>query len=133
LVKENDMPKFLSDEWFAKVEELTKAAAGLEIPKAMKDVVVNLTVADGGGEVAMCINGGLIKKGHADGAEVEMSMPAEYALSILVRGDWSAGMKGWVARKIKVSGNMRKLIPLQVYKSTASQEELRKKIEAMTE
>jgi hypothetical protein len=127
------MPKFLSDEWFAKVDELTKAAAGLEIPKAMKDVVVNLTVADGGGEVAMCINGGLIKKGHAGGADVEMSMPAEYALSILIRGDWSAGMKGWVARKIKVSGNMRKLIPLQVYKSTASQEELRKNIEAMTD
>lgn len=127
------MPKFLSDEWFAKVDELTAAATGLDIPKAMKDVVVNLKVEAGGGEVPMRMHGGIIKKGHADGADVEMSMPAEYALSIIVRGDWSAGMKGWVARKIKVSGNMRKLIPLQVYKATASQEELRKKIEAMTE
>jgi len=42
-------------------------------------------------------------------------------------------MKGWVARKIKVSGNMRKLIPLQVYKATASQESLRKQIESITE
>ena len=127
------MAKFLSDEWFAKVDEFTAAAAGLDIPKAMKDVVVNLMISGSEGEVSMCMDGGIIRKGHAANADVEMSMPAEYALSIIVRGDWSAGMKGWVARKIKVSGNMRKLIPLQVYKSTASQEELRKLIESMTE
>jgi hypothetical protein len=127
------MPKFLSDEWFAKIDELTAAAAGLDVPKAMKDVVVNLKVDGGGGDIAMCIDGGIIRKGHAPKPDVEMSMPAEYALSILVKGDWSAGMKGWVARKIKVSGNMRKLIPLQVFKATPSQEDLRKKIEAMTE
>ncbi len=126
------MPRFLSDEWFAKVDEITKAAAGLDIPKAMKDVVVNLMVADASGEIAMCINGGIIQKGHAPRADVEMSMPADYALSILVKGDWSVGMKGWVARKIKVSGNMRKLIPLQVYRETASQEALRKQLESIT-
>ena len=126
------MPTFLSDEWFAKVDELTGAAAGLEIPKAMKDVVVNLKVEHGGGEIAMCINGGIIQKGHAPKADVDMSMPSDYALSILVRGDWSVGMKGWVARKIKVSGNMRKLIPLQVYKETASQVALRRQIESIT-
>lgn len=127
------MPRFLSDEWFAKVDELTKAAAGLDIPRAMKDVVVNLTVSTDGGDVTFCMNGGVIRKGLAATADVEMSMPAEYALSILIRGDWSAGMKGWVARKIKLSGNMRKLIPLQVYKATASQESLRKQIESITE
>ncbi|MBN1495324.1 MAG: SCP-2 sterol transfer family protein [Spirochaetes bacterium] len=127
------MAKFLSDDWFARVDELTAAAAGLDIPKAMKDVVVNLKIENSGEEIAMCMDGGVIKKGHAAKADVDMSMPAEYARSILVKGDWSAGMKGWVARKIKVSGNMRKLIPLQVYKATASQEDLRKKIESMTE
>jgi hypothetical protein len=127
------MPKFLSDEWFAKVEELTKAASGLEIPRAMKDVVVNLTVSTGSGEVPFCMNSGIIQKGRAATADVEMSMPADYALSIMIKGDWSAGMKGWVARKIKLSGNMRKLIPLQVYKPTASQEALRKQIESITE
>ncbi|OHD66375.1 MAG: hypothetical protein A2176_07620 [Spirochaetes bacterium RBG_13_51_14] len=127
------MAKFLSDEWFLKVEDLTKSAADLEIPKAMKDVVVNLSVGAEGGGIPLCINGGIIRQGHAANADVEMSMPADYALSILVRGDWSAGMKGWVARKIKVSGDMRKLIPLQVYKPTPSQEALRKQIESITE
>ncbi len=124
--------KFLSDEWFAKVKELTESARDLEVPKAMRDVTVNLTIASGGGEVTMSMRGGVIGKGHVQGPDVEMAMPEEYALAILVRGDWSAGMKGWVARKIRVSGNMRKLIPLQVYSPTSSQEALRKEIEAIT-
>ncbi len=132
-IMEEDMAKFLSDEWFSKVDELTGAAAGLDIPGSMREVVVNLTITGGASPVNMCINAGLIRKGHADGADVDMSMPEEYALKILVHGDWSAGMKGWVARKIKVTGNMRKLIPLQTHKPTASQEELRKKIETITE
>jgi hypothetical protein len=61
-----------------------------------------------------------------------MSMPSDYARRILVAGDWSAGMKGYIARKIRVSGNMRKLIPLQVYKPTPSQIALRQEIEGMT-
>lgn len=126
------MMKFLSDEWFAKVKELTESARDLEVPKAMRDVTVNLTIASGGGEVTMSMRGGVIGKGHVQGPDVEMAMPEEYALAILVRGDWSAGMKGWVARKIRVSGNMRKLIPLQVYSPTSSQEALRKEIEAIT-
>jgi hypothetical protein len=42
-------------------------------------------------------------------------------------------MKGWVGRKIKVTGNMRKLIPLQVFKPTDAQERLRRRIEEITE
>ena len=126
------MMTFLSDEWFAKVKELTEAAGDLDIPRAMRDVTVNLTIASEGSEVLMSMRGGVIEKGHAEAADVEMAMPEEYALAIIVRGEWSAGMKGWVARKIVVSGNMRKLIPLQVYSPTASQEALRREIEAIT-
>jgi hypothetical protein len=124
--------EFLSDAWFVRVAELNAAAAGLEIPRAMKDVVVNIAVETPAGEVAMCMNAGVLEKGRRDGADVEMSMPAEYAHRILVGGDWSAGMKGYIARKIKVSGNMRKLIPLQVYKATPSQVVLREQIQAIT-
>jgi hypothetical protein len=127
------LAKFLSDEWFAKIEELINGAGELDIPKAMGDVVVNLAIHSGSGQVDMCINRGVIQRGHVRGADVEMSMPDDYALKILVQGDWSAGMKGWVGRKIKVTGNMRKLIPLQVFKPTGAQERLRKKIEEITE
>ena len=127
------MAEFLSDTWFDTVEELTRQAGELNIPKAMKSVAVNLTIRKGDDEIAMCMNGGIIEKGHAEKPDVTMSMPDDYALSIMVRGDWSAGMKGYVARKIKVAGNMRKLIPLQLYKPSRELDNLRKAIESATD
>jgi hypothetical protein len=127
------MQKFLSDEWFINVEKTVKELPGLDIAKAMKDVIVNLTLKTGSGEVLMRIDRGIIIKGHSDAADVQMSMPEDYAYKLLVIGDWSVGMKGYVARKISVSGNMRKLIPLQVFKPTNSQVELREKIKSFTE
>ena len=127
------MTRFLSDEWFSRTEELTKAAGNFEIAKAMKAIVVNLTISSGAGEIEMCLDRGIIRKGHASPADVQMSMPADYAYRLLVAGDWSVGMKGYIARKIKVSGNMKKLIPLQLYKPSADQENLRKEIEKITE
>jgi len=127
------MVKFLSDDWFKKVDELTKAAGDLQIPKALKDVVVNLTISSDLGDIKMCMNGGIMQKGHVEKADVDMSMPAEYAYKILIKGDWGMGMKGWVARKIKLSGNMRKMMPLKTHKPSNPQEELRKKIDANTD
>lgn len=127
------MTKFLGPEWFETVATLTAAAPGLDIPAAMRDVVVNLTVACADGPVEMRLDRGIIQAGHAQAADVTMQMPADYAYRILVAGDWSAGMKGYIARKITLSGAMRKLIPLQVYKPTPSQEALRGEIERITE
>jgi hypothetical protein len=127
------VPAFLSEEWFARVEELTREAGDLEVPKAMGDVVVNLSIETAGGEVQLCMHRGAIHRGEEAQPDVQMWMPAKYAYRILVAGEWSAGMKGYIARKIRLSGNMRKLIPLQVFKPSAAQEALRRKIEAITE
>jgi hypothetical protein len=127
------MPKFLSTEWFENVEQLTRDAGELNIPKSMKDVVVNLFIDTDEGEKTMCMKGGLITREHINNPDVNMWMPADYAKGLLVKGDWSVGMKGYVARKIKLDGNMRKLIPLQLYKPSKELEELRKKIESITE
>jgi hypothetical protein len=125
--------RFLSPEWFAKVAELTAAAGDLEVPKAMRDVVVNLTVQTPDGEVAMCMDRGIIRPGQAETPDVRMQMPQDYAYKILVAGDWSAGMKGYIARKIHLNGDMRKLIPLQLYKPSAVQTALREAIQRLTE
>ena len=127
------MPRFLSDEWFAMVDEVNTAAGDPEITPAMKAVIVNLDVGDGDAVVKMRMDRGLIRKGHAENADVQMSMPSEYAHSILVAGDWSAGMKGWMARKIKLNGSIKKLIPLQVHTPTDDQVALREKIQASTD
>lgn len=127
------MAEFLSDEWFAKVDELAKAAGDLQMPKAMTDVTVNLKVETSKGEVQMCMNRGIVQKGFVPDADVNMSMPAEYAYKILVQNDWSVGMRGYIKRKIKLSGNMRKMIPLQVYKPSQPTVALTKKIAGITD
>ena len=127
------MTEFLSDEWFVRVGELYKAAGDLETPQAMKDVTVNLAVKTASGEVEMCMNGGMIQKGFLDNADVNMSMPAEYAYKIMVLNDWSVGMRGYIKRHIKLSGNMKKMIPLQVYKPSQPTVELCKKIAEFTD
>jgi hypothetical protein len=125
--------EFLSSEWFAKVDELTQAAGDLQMPNALKDVTVNLTVKTDKGDVEMCMNGGIIQKGFVDNADVTMSMPAEYAYKILVLNDWSVGMRGYIKRHIKLSGNMKKLIPLQVYKPSQPTIEFCNKIAEFTD
>lgn len=127
------MPAFLSEEWFARVEELTRAAGDLQVPKAMGEVVVNLYIETSSGEVPLCMHRGAIRRGEEAQPDVRMWMPAEYAYRILVAGEWSAGMKGYIARKIRLSGNMRKLIPLQVFKPSAAQDALRRQIEDITD
>ena len=125
--------RFLTSEWFEKVAELTAAVGDLEVPKAMKDVVVNLTIQAPGGEVALCMDRGIIRPGAAEDPDVRMQMPRDYAYKILVAGDWSAGMKGYIARKIHLQGNMRKLIPLQLFKPSPAQTALREAIQRLTE
>ena len=110
------MAEFLSDEWFSKVAEIYKSAGDLQMPDSLTSVTVNLTVKTAKGEVRMAMNKGIIQKGFVDGADVDMSMPAEYAYKILVLNDWSVGMRGYIKRQIKLSGKMAKLIPLQAYK-----------------
>jgi hypothetical protein len=127
------MPAFLSEKWFARVEELTRAAGDLQVPKAMGEVVVNLYIETSSGEVPLCMHRGAIRRGEEAQPDVRMWMPAEYAYRILVAGEWSAGMKGYIARKIRLSGNMRKLIPLQVFKPSAAQDALRRQIEGITD
>jgi len=125
--------RFLSTEWFGKVAELTAAAGDLEVPGAMKDVVVNLCIQAPEGEVALCMDRGIIRPGQAEEPDVRMQMPRDYAYKILVAGDWSAGMKGYIARRIHLQGNLRKLIPLQLYKPSAAQTALREAIQRLTD
>ncbi|HVK72150.1 MAG TPA: hypothetical protein VM734_02470, partial [Kofleriaceae bacterium] len=60
--------EFLSDEWFTKVDELIAAAGDLQIPPAMKDVEVNVTVVGPAGETKLFMKDGLFVRGHQTGA-----------------------------------------------------------------
>src|SRR4051812_45923306 len=69
------MAKFLSDEWFSKVKELTEDAGDIEVPSALKDLTLNLTVATDEGEKKVHMHGGQFDQGHKADAPVTVILP----------------------------------------------------------
>ncbi|MDI1300432.1 MAG: SCP2 sterol-binding domain-containing protein [bacterium] len=128
------MAAFLSDDWFAKVTELTAAAGNLNIPSSLAGLALNVNVSGTpNGNVEMCLNGGNFEKGfHAD-APTKLSMPADLLRKIFLEGDQAAGMQGFMSGQIKVEGDMSKLMAMQSARPSDEQKTLLKQILAATE
>ena len=124
--------EFLSDEWFAKVQELRAQAGDIEAPAALADLVINITVNTGDGEKQMALVGGMIEQGHRDGAPTTLILPADLAKRIFIEGDQSAGMQGFMSGQIRIEGDMSKLMALQTAQPTGAQKDLMKQIHAIT-
>ncbi len=125
--------KFLSDDWFTKIEELIAALGDVEVPEALHDLVLNVTVTDTEwGERDLCIDAGNMKKGHASHAPTKMIMPVDLAHRLFVDNDQSAGMQGFMSGQIKVEGDMSKLMAMQTAQPSDAQVELQKQILEVT-
>jgi putative sterol carrier protein len=113
-----DKHAFLSDDWFAEVERLVEAnpdtGAG-----AHASVLVNLTITGSpfGDERQMHMGSkegqGSFAKGHADGADVTLTTDYATAKDVFVSGNPQAGMQAFMAGKVKVQGDMTKLMAAQ--------------------
>lgn len=128
------MALFLSDEWFAKVAELTAAAGNLNVPPSLASLALNVTVTGApAGSVDMCLNGGNFEKGLNASAPTKLTMPADLLRKIFLEGDQSAGMQGFMSGQIKVEGDMSKLMAMQTARPSDEQKALLKQILAATE
>jgi putative sterol carrier protein len=125
--------KFLSDEWFAKVDELRAAAGDLDIPEALAAVTINVTVTQDGGDQQMNLKGGDFVKGHADDAPTTLTVSADLAKKIFIDGDSQAGMQAFMAGEIKVEGDMSKIMELQMVQPSDGQKALLKQIRGITD
>jgi hypothetical protein len=109
--------QFLSDEWFAAVDGLV-AEHGAEAPGAA-DVLLNLTVTDTpfGSErrLHLGVRGGHADWGigHADDADLQISTDYATAKDVFVSGDPAAGMQAFMSGKVRVQGDMAKLMAAQ--------------------
>lgn len=127
------MAAFLSEEWFAKVAELTAAAGNLNVPAALANLALNLTVSGlPQGNVDIALNGGNFQRGHVDGAGTKLTLPADLLRKIFLEGDQAAGMQGFMSGQIKVEGDMSKLMALQSARPSDEQKALFKQILALT-
>ena len=107
------MAKFLSDEWFAKVKEITDDAGELEVPGPLKDLTFNLTVTmEDGSEKKVHMNAGQFGQGHKD-APVTILLPGDVARKIFIEQDQQAGMQAFMSGQMRVEGDVTKLMMLQ--------------------
>ena len=108
---------FLSDGWFDEVKKLV-AEHGGEAPAhaAMKmNLVVIETPFDDDVEFHMGAEDGkpLMGKGHLDPADLTLTTDYATAKEVFVAGNPQAGMQAFMAGKIKVQGDMTKLMQMQ--------------------
>jgi hypothetical protein len=105
---------FLSDEWFAEVEKLVEEH-GADAP-AGHPVVVNVIITDTpfGDERHMHMGArdgkGEMGIGIVDDADVTLTTDYGTAKDVFVSGNQQAGMQAFMAGKVKVQGDMTKLM-----------------------
>lgn len=109
--------QFLSDDWFAIVEKLVEEH-GADAP-AQANVMVNLVITDTpfGDERQMHMGArdgkGHWGIGHAGDADVTLTTDYATAKQVFVSGDPNAGMQAFMQGKVKVQGDMAKLMASQ--------------------
>jgi putative sterol carrier protein len=127
------MAKFLSEEWFAKVKEITEDMGEVEVPASLKDLTFNLTVATDDGEKKVHMHGGQFSQGHKAEAPVTVILPAEAARKIFLEADQQAGMQAFMSGQMRVEGDVTKLMVLQTVQPTDDLKDLMAEIIDITE
>ncbi|HTX64007.1 MAG TPA: SCP2 sterol-binding domain-containing protein [Acidimicrobiales bacterium] len=130
---------FLSDEW---IEEAHAIRAELEdkSPTIAQSVRMNLVVTEipfGQGELEAHMDttaGELdIDKGHVEDADLKITLDYHTAKAILVDRNPQVGMQAFMAGKIRVEGDMAKLMAVQAAPSGEHAEEMAERLRAITE
>jgi SCP-2 sterol transfer family protein len=109
--------QFLSDDWFAIVEKLVEQH-GADAP-ANANVMVNLVVTDTPfGDERQMHMGARDGKGHwgiGHDADADVTLTTDYATAkqVFVSGDPNAGMQAFMQGKVRVQGDMAKLMASQ--------------------
>jgi len=107
----SDKHRFLSDDWFDAAEKLIREHQAAAPPT---NLVMNLEVADGSDTIKFFMGSKdgevLFGKGATDGADLTMSTDIDTARAVFVSGDQQAGMQAFMAGKVRVQGDMTKLM-----------------------
>lgn len=105
---------FLSDEWFVHVERIVEEH-GAEIPDHA-DLVMNLVVTDTpfGAERELHVGArhgqGRWGEGHEPDADLTVTTDYETARDILLSGDPQAGLNAFLTGKVRIQGDLAKLL-----------------------
>src|SRR5882672_12917870 len=95
---------FLSNDWFAKVDELVAGAGNLDIPAEMRGVEVNITVTSPAGDTQLFMKDGLFTRGHQPHVATKLTLSKDLARKILIDADTAAGVQAFLAGAMTVDG-----------------------------
>jgi len=132
---------FLSDEWIAEAHKIRAEYRGKTQPIA-HTVKMNLVVTEvpfGDGHTTLdahmdTTSGELeLDLGHMDGQDLQVTVDYATAKAILVDGNPQAGMQAFMAGKVKVEGDMAKLMALQGGAPDPSTQEIATRLREITE
>jgi len=108
---------FLSDDWLDEVERLRSSTDGLLVPPGLGGTTVNLRIdddphGDGAYRLEGAPGGLAIRRGAADEAPATVIMPYDLARAMFVEQDQAAVMTGFTAGKLRVDGDMTRMMAL---------------------
>ena len=131
---------FLSEEWIGEVRKLGDEAraegGGAQIPHQVKmnQVITEVPFGDGTIEAHMDTSTGemQMEMGHLESPDLTVTLDYETAKAIFVDGNPQAGMQAFMAGKVKVQGDMTKLMAMQAAPPDAKAQEFAEKVKEMT-
>ncbi len=132
--------QFLSDEWIEEARKIRAEYEGQDTGARPVQVKANLVITevpfreDGNIEAHLDTTGiGIdVDLGHLDDSQLKITLDYGTAKAILIEGNAQAGMQAFMAGKIKVEGDMAKLMALQAAPADATTEEVAKRLQEMT-
>jgi putative sterol carrier protein len=130
---------FLSEEWMDEARKIREEYRGKTAPMAhqvrMNQVITNVPFGDGTINAHMDSSSGEMETelGHLDAADVTVTLDYDTAKAIFVDGNPQAGMQAFMAGKIKIQGDMTKLMAMQQASPDPAAAEVQKRIMDITE
>ena len=110
-----DKYPFLSDGWFDAATKIIDEQAPPASPTT--NLVMNLEVSNGDNTITFHMGSKdgqtLFGKGPADGADLTLSTDMDTAREVFVSGNQQAGMQAFMSGKVRVQGDMTKLMMAQ--------------------
>jgi hypothetical protein len=117
---------FLSDEWLEQTrlirEEFKDRVPAVAISVRMNQIISDVPFGEGVVRAHLDTSSGSldIETGHVDSPDVTVTMPYEVAKALLVDGDPSVAMNAFMSGRIKVDGDITKLLGLGVPAASAA-------------
>jgi putative sterol carrier protein len=138
--KESNVAKylFLSDEWMDEANKIRQAnTASTTTPHRvrMNQIVTDVPFGEGTVNAHMDTSSGevVLEMGHLEDPDLTVTLDYDTAKAIIVGNNPQAGMQAFMAGKIKVQGDMSKLVAMQSTPASPEALEVARQIQEITE